>query len=165
MTAYQLSSTRIVLERARLLLRERQDEDANASELLGSVCEVIHAIAASEATDSYADGPWLLSRARALVERTRAYAERNGLHFLIALTPRPGKPDRHDTSKSINVNDVLAAIAEMDRESMLPPPELQERISEDQLVPLDTIPSPPETVADLMAEGLTHLDEDPEGEE
>ena len=138
---YQLSSTRLILERARLLLRER--EDLSARVLLGGVGEISAGIAVLEASSAPTpeDMADLFGRAKVLIERTRVYAEGHRLHFLEVITPVAG-PLRHDTGP-FDTAELLARIAGMEKGATALPADMQRLVEEEQRVSSDTIPTPP----------------------
>jgi hypothetical protein len=141
-TLHQLSSARLVLERARILLRDHQEE-TQAYGLLVAVCDVIHSIAVAEAEGDLSEASWLIARAQMMVEQTRGYAAARHLYFLVVLTPDP------DTAV-MRSDEVLSAIASMRASDTIPPPSVQERIVEAHLAH-DTIPCP-------MPNGVTSED-------
>lgn len=152
MTAYQLSSTRLMLERARLLLgRYRGDPDA--SEMLGVLSDVIAAIAIAEASSALPTGAAarLLGEGRAVYERAKLFCAQKRIPFLEVITPYP----RHDTDRALDTMAVLAALADMKPGAMAPPeellPTLLEAVHGPDLSPRepDTIPSPPNTLSSL----------------
>lgn len=156
MTAYQLSSMRLILERARALL-SRADADPDTSELLGTLSSVIEAIAVAEAVST--PGPQstrLLLEARQVYARAGAWASRRGLTMPAA----PAAPTaRHDTDHTLSTVDILEAIAGMKPGDAAPPvgivPTLVEAAGGPEPTPDPkgfggkTIPSPPETLEDL----------------
>ena len=138
---YPLNSTRLILERARLLLRER--EDLSARVLLGGVGEISAGIAVLEASSAPTpeDMADLFGRAKVLIERTRVYAEGHRLHFLEVITPVAG-PLRHDTGP-FDTAELLARIAGMEKGATALPADMQRLVEEEQRVSSDTIPTPP----------------------
>jgi hypothetical protein len=153
---YQLSSTRLILERARLLLRDR--EDLSARVLLGGVSEIASGIAVLEASSAQTPEEMndLFARAKALIERTRIYANGHKLHFLEVLTPQAG-PLRHDTRPSdgpIPTDELESAIVQMPVGATRPPEDIQRLIEEEQQVPArDTVPTPPTECVDTAPTG------------
>lgn len=168
----RLSKVRLHLERALLMLRER--DDPSGQHLRGVVSEVTSAIAEVEATvaPDAARVSGLQSQAHAILERVCAYAVKSSIRFSEEFTPYRRDTDgagsgvdlaaiRAALASTTEPREVLPAarevIVQMEEGATSPPAVVRELLEEAQLagphaVAHDTIPCPPITQPDLSGE-------------
>lgn len=136
MTVSQLACLRMVLERARLLLEPREDEEA--VDLRHDVRNVIGGIAWLEASPSQdvttRNLGEVAAAGRSLIDRVNAYAAAHRLKFGMVATPFPSSGQRHDT-QPMSLAEIHAAIGSMPSGATEPPSSVQRAIVEAQLLP------------------------------
>ncbi|HEY2509499.1 MAG TPA: hypothetical protein VGI39_01465 [Polyangiaceae bacterium] len=146
MLLHQVQSLRGMLDRVVGVLVDRTDEEgetlrgeARSLRCSASQLEAVMAQGA-ESTADVDELRSILERGRALVERTRRYADQHELPFLVVKTPLvEGEPTQPFTE-----GEIRALIDNMPPGATSPPPAVAEAAAEAQMIGrYSTIPSPP----------------------